>query len=59
LVCLTCFSLVTEANVSEVVKSLRQEFDKGTTLPYEFRLKQLKSIKQMFDENKDEIIKVS
>eukprot|EP01117_Protostelium_nocturnum_P006389 TRINITY_DN2306_c0_g1_i1.p1 TRINITY_DN2306_c0_g1~~TRINITY_DN2306_c0_g1_i1.p1 ORF type:complete len:472 (-),score=191.24 TRINITY_DN2306_c0_g1_i1:196-1611(-) len=47
---------VDESNVEKVVEGLRESFFSGITLPEEFRLGQLKTLKKMMVDNKTEII---
>ncbi|XP_022916522.1 aldehyde dehydrogenase, dimeric NADP-preferring-like [Onthophagus taurus] len=40
----------------EIVKSAREAFDSGKTIPLEFREKQLKSLLRMYEENEEEML---
>lgn len=41
-----------------MLEGLRTKFDTGTTLPIEFRLKQLKALYRMVDENAPRMLEV-
>jgi len=47
---------VTEANLDDVVRHLREAFLSGITRPYDFRTSQLKALKNMMQENKQALI---
>jgi aldehyde dehydrogenase (NAD+) len=42
-------------DIPQLHKELRESFSSGFSLPIEFRLKQLKAIKKMFEENENEL----
>jgi acyl-CoA reductase-like NAD-dependent aldehyde dehydrogenase len=49
---------VTMTNPSELVQTLRNTFNSGKTKPVEFRLKQLKALQRLYEENTEAMIEV-
>lgn len=43
-------------NPAEIVQHLRNSFNNGKTIPLDYRLKQLSSLKRMYEENKTEMM---
>jgi hypothetical protein len=48
-----------ELDAAALMNELREGFDSGKTMPAEFRIKQLKAIIRMVDENEEEILKAN
>lgn len=48
----TCFPVL----FHQIVQRSRDAFSTGRTLPYEFRVKQLKNMLHMFEENENDLI---
>jgi acyl-CoA reductase-like NAD-dependent aldehyde dehydrogenase len=56
--CIYTFQTVTMTNPSELVQTLRNTFNSGKTKPVEFRLKQLKALQRLYEENTEAMIEV-